>query len=550
MKMNASQAPLFEVTPELGLAIESAAQKAKVSSATIRNWIKTGSIKQNSYGNLDIDSFENFLAPVVGQKKLVGRANKSLKDSHNHEDLSEDFLISLRNVDCDVSSLAKEYESALSDSYRNREGVYYTPPKIVANLLNSVGQSTSSTTFLDPCCGSGNFILRAIELGVEPKNVFGFDTDPVAVELTKRRIFEQTGYKSTNIIVADFFEEALLAGQQKFDVIYTNPPWGKKLEKEVRERLGKAFNAGKSVDTCSIFFFACMNCLDSEGEMGLLLPDSFFNIAAFESARIKALSYEIVRLVDYERPFKGLLTKAFGIVLKKVLQQEQLSPIICETREKQYRRTAESFSKNPKSIINFQCDPVSARVIEHIYSIPHITLNNRAQWGLGIVTGNNEKFFQKAPSEEFIPVVRGADITKNGLLKAEFFIPKDLSLYQQVAPVYLYESKVKLIYKFISSNLCFYCDTQQRYVLNSANLLIPNDDFPISAGQLCDLLNCDFLNWIFSELFKTHKVLRGDLESLPIYPDFFQDDPKFNEERFLNFLSLEQVGNGSYRIKK
>jgi len=76
------------------------------------------------------------------------------------------------------------------------------------------------------------------------------------------------------------------------------------------------------------------------------------------------------------------------------------------------------------------------------------------------------------PSEGYMTVYKGADILSNGLKKPSTYIPNDLSLYQQVAPKHLYEAEVKIICKFISSNLGFFCDTAQRYILNSANMLI------------------------------------------------------------------------------
>jgi site-specific DNA-methyltransferase (adenine-specific) len=243
------------------------------------------------------------------------------------------------------------------------------------------------------------------------------------------------------------------------------------------------------------------------------------------------------------------MTKAFAFILKKRNFDIHSESIICESNNKIYRRSANSFLKNPKSIINFQSDSVSAKIIEHVFSIPHITLSGRAKWGLGIVTGNNEKFSKSNPETGYIPVFRGADIKKNGLLSPNCYIPADLSLYQQVAPVELYQAEVKLIYRFISNDLCFYCDTEQRYVLNSANMLIPNANFPISATQLCALLNSDFLNWLFSELFRTHKILRSDLEALPIHFYYFHKHSSFDEQEFLKFLSIEKLNNETYRIK-
>ena len=101
-------------------------------------------------------------------------------------------------------------------------------------------------TFLDPCCGSGNFIIEAIKKGFAPENVYGFDTDENAVAITKKRIKELCGYESDNIFCEDFLRLQPIANSQqqplsisqifrfsdsqvfKFDYIFTNPPWGKK----------------------------------------------------------------------------------------------------------------------------------------------------------------------------------------------------------------------------------------------------------------------------------------------------------------------------------
>ena len=49
----------------------------------------------------------------------------------------------------------------------------------------------------------------------------------------------------------------------------------------------------------------------------MLLPESFFNVATYEDARVSALSFQIERLSHYGKPFKGLVTGAVGIVLRK-----------------------------------------------------------------------------------------------------------------------------------------------------------------------------------------------------------------------------------------
>ena len=182
------------------MRIEEVAKYFNVSSATIRNWIKTGELLLDSAGYVSKASILALQLNISDKKKLSARANKSQKDSHNHQQLEEKIYQALQTDD--VHQLGNFYEEQLSDSYRNKEGIYYTPTAIVEDLLSA--QNLENKTFLDPCCGSGNFIMRAIELGFKPENIYGIDIDPLAVEITKERIKKETGYITNNIICDDF----------------------------------------------------------------------------------------------------------------------------------------------------------------------------------------------------------------------------------------------------------------------------------------------------------------------------------------------------------
>ncbi|MDM8531178.1 TaqI-like C-terminal specificity domain-containing protein [Anaerolineales bacterium HSG25] len=545
--MKQVQCTLFSDIEDPVLSIADAAKKTGVSSATIRNWIKTGYLELRRKGFVDLKSLDQFIEEVAGREKLNSRANKSLKDSHDHAELEATILKQLSYDNC-TESLGEEYELALSNSHKNKEGVYYTPSLIVNDLFRIPASDTSLRTFCDPCCGSGNFIIRALDLGFSPENLYGYDTDPVAVAITKQRIYKRTGYQSNNVIQKDFLYFATQTKNVAFDFIFTNPPWGKKLQKDKKRFYGKFFHAGKSLDTSALFFFACLGCLKEFGRLGLLLPESFFNISTFEDARAKALTLSLHSLIDYGKAFKGLVTKAQAIVLDKKKPFNNSYQVVCKTGGERFYRSAKTFAKNPKHIFNFHCNKNDSDVISQIFSIPHITLKQRAKWGLGIVTGNNKKFCKEKLEEGYMPVYKGADIKASRLKEASYFIPADLSLYQQVAPIELFQSPEKLIYKFISSNLCFFYDTEKRFILNSANMLIPSCEFPISGRQLCDMLNSNLINWLFRSLFNTHKILRGDLEYLPIHTEYFLTNSKFNEELYLEFLGIEKVNNRTYRI--
>jgi site-specific DNA-methyltransferase (adenine-specific) len=408
----------------------------------------------------------------------------------------------------------------------------------------------SNCKFLDPCCGSGNFLIEAIKSGVAPENIYGFDVDENAVFIAKERIKREFGFETPNIKVGNFLEEAFKLSKEDliFDLIFTNPPWGKKIDKEDKGKFALMYNTGNSLDTTALFMGASLSLLRENGILGFLVQEAFFNITTFEDIRSKIITKKIARFTDYDKAFKGLLTKAQAIIIENTVASPD-DMIECCLKNITFERSLNSFKQNPKHIFNFWTTKQETQVIERLYSTEHTTLKDNAKWALGIVTGNNDNFCSDTQKENYLPIYKGLDITKKGLKEANTFILNDFSKFQQTAPLEMYKAKEKLIYKFISSNLCFFYDTEQRFILNSANLLIPTN-IGITGKQLTDLLNSEILNWLFNKLFSTHKVLRSDLELLPIHIDYFSCYPEFSEINYLNYLKITKTQNGTFGIKE
>mgnify|MGYP003289688528 CR=1 FL=1 len=535
------------------ISLKSAAEQLNVSVVSIHNWIKEGILKTVN-NSLTQECIDDFKREYLNKNKLSSRANKQYKDIHNHNQLTEDISLKV-NSDLSGEELSDCYESSLSESYKNKEGIYYTLQYIVEDMMRDV-VDVEHKTFLDPCCGSGNFIIEAIKKGFSPENVYGFDIDENAVLITKKRIKDLCGYESDNIVCADFLSchPSAISRQfsdsqifrfsdfqiLRFDYIFTNPPWGKKLNKKDKNRYSELYNSGNSSDTSSLFYFASLQMLKENGKIGFLLPDSFFNITTFEDARKSLLSLNIERLIDYGKPFKGLMTKAMAFVAVSCQPSAVSNDVSCEIYDvKKHLRSQESFFDIPKHILNFHIEEKESEIIRHVFSLPHITLKDNADWALGIITGNNNKICRKENRVGLVPIFRGKDIFKDKIAEPSLFIDKNLEGCRQVADLSYYEAEEKIVYRFISNKIICHCDTEQRYILNSANLFILKEGFPLSHKQVADLLNSDFMNWLFRSIFNTHKVLRSDLELLPIWHEYFQKYPEFSEENLKGYLDVE-----------
>lgn len=110
----------------------------------------------------------------------------------------ENYDVSSIGVDFSATNdLLKDlYEKMIPKSIRHSSGEYYTPDWLAKHLIDKTGYTgKKGLRFLDPSCGSGTFIVQAInekikhayENGIDLKieditnNVVGFDLNPIAV---------------------------------------------------------------------------------------------------------------------------------------------------------------------------------------------------------------------------------------------------------------------------------------------------------------------------------------------------------------------------------
>ncbi len=500
------------------LTLTQIATELGVTTDTLRNWQRLGVISLP----ISRSQIATLAKELARQGRLTQRANKLFKESKAR---STAGLVHW-----------SQYESSLSESHRNREGIYYTPNSIILDMFREISQlgveELADKKFLDPCCGAGNFLEEALNLGFKAENIYGFDTDPEAVEIARARV------EGAHIVCGDFLSLAEGLGI-KFDYIYTNPPWGKHLTIQQRREYAKRYGTPLKGDTSGLFIVASLSRLQRGGRMGFLVQEALYNIGSYEWIREIMLSLRIERVIDYDRPFKGLITRAQGVVICNEEASES-SLCECQTSDVTYLRSQWDFISTPKRVINFWTTQPEMEIVEKIFSVPHITLSGSARWGLGIVTGDNRRLCSEVREEGFdVGVVRGSDITKSGIKPPKLFINRDLTRYQQSAPREIYEAPTKLIYKFISSHLLFYVDREQRYPLNSANCVVLDDGFGATPEQVAALLNSRVLNWVFDRLFRSRKILRGDIERLPLHIDYFKHYDLFTDEQYCQFLGVD-----------
>lgn len=149
------------------------------------------------------------------------------------------------------AALGRLYTHALPAEHRAAYGIYYTPPLLVAHLMNRAeraGHRWTRGTTLDPSCGGGAFLVEAANrisralAGADPAIILtalasrlrGWDVDPFAtwlanlsVETSILPLIAQTGRRLGAIAevrdaLGEFADET-----GRYDLVVGNPPFGK-----------------------------------------------------------------------------------------------------------------------------------------------------------------------------------------------------------------------------------------------------------------------------------------------------------------------------------
>lgn len=414
--------------------------------------------------------------------------------------------------DSDNDILGFIYQSLITEGEKNISGQYYTNRSIVEYILNGKALSENET-FLDPCCGSGAFLMGVSTNN--PSNLYGFDINPIAVMIASANLIIKYSeiVFTPNVFCIDYLGKDLLTNSRadipfKFDNIYTNPPWGSD-----KEGLYTAnYPLIKSKERASMVIAESLHRLKENGTLYFLLPTSLLKIKSHNDIRRYILSNTTIHQIDiYKDRFDGVFTDYFSIKLCPQKTQKQSYVVTSDKGSSIVTLPDSDYASGNIAIENFSM--LDNSIISKMESSCNDKLSHSA-WALGIVTGDNKNKVKKEKTEGLEPIYEGKHVTPFKLQDESSYILFDPDNFQQCAKEEYFRAPEKLIYRFIAKYPIVAYDDKQRLCLNSANILIPDLD-SISIKSVAALLNSTLYHYYYSLKFSDIKVLKGNLQELP-----------------------------------
>ena len=447
---------------------------------------------------------------------------------------------------------------------RKASGSYYTPTdivrKMVADVISDMGEAVSGKRLLDPCCGTGNFLIQLPE-NIELRDIYAFDIDLLSVQLARfnlalcRAVRSGCGLDETDIRMICghiacrdflFIEEnpGYMAVSKTaredfmYDVIIGNPPWGYKFDTDMQRYLRKTYKAaaGRGTESYDVFVERALELLRDGGILAFVLPEALFGVKNHSKTRnLIAGSANVQRVSFLGDVFHGVQCPAVVLQLEKSSAPGHSEGAVVENKGRVFVIGVDRPLDGERFVLRLSDEEYRLLCkIEHTDNCA--TLRGQADFALGIVTGDNRRYVSdmsagstgqagaaggvevrmEAGTEAGTEaVVTGPCVHRYRYDEPGKFIPSDLTIYQQAAPAELYHAPEKLIYRFINRQLVFAYDDRQRLTLNSCNVVIPHVP-GLDVKYIMAVLNSRAAQYIYEKRFNAVKVLRSHIEYIPI----------------------------------
>lgn len=169
---------------------------------------------------------------------------------------------------------------------------YYTKSEPILNYMVRMLHWNPDDAILEPCGGDGVFVDKILDFA--PKaNISIFELNPSAATKLRNK------YRHvTNIVIKEtdtLLDESITSCSMKFDKIIGNPPYGARNDEKKKKLLNRLYTDFYKKESYTLFLYACIRCLNENGELSFIIPNTFLSLHRHLSIRKYLLTNTRIR---------------------------------------------------------------------------------------------------------------------------------------------------------------------------------------------------------------------------------------------------------------
>jgi len=217
----------------------------------------------------------------------------------------------------DYALVSRNYEKSLDLEYKKNKGIFYTDIELAGKIIDFL-EIPKDSIILDPCCGTGNFLVAAKNQGYQ--KTYGADIDKKAISLSKKntnitnlKVIDTLANKANNVLSKFKLEEPV-------DVIIGNPPYAPIAKDIIIDTSDYLFLREVKDSGSNLFIAALYRAFDLVKESGIIsyvIPKNFLHVTSYKVLRKMILNEkQIISIVDIGENFKNVRGEQIIITLR------------------------------------------------------------------------------------------------------------------------------------------------------------------------------------------------------------------------------------------
>lgn len=493
------------------------------------------------------------------------------------------------------AELAIDEEDYITDKKRQKKTI-----KDLVDKLDIYRNWLLQLTICDPACGSGAFLNQAldflikehkyidelqaklfgdalvltdIENSILENNLFGVDLNEESVEIAKLSLWLRTAQpnrklndlsgniKCGNSLIDDpeivgnkafdwekEFPQVFAKGG--FDVVIGNPPYVQlsKLETTTQEErnflLDKYQTSAGRLNTYIYFIHLLQLILKDNGFASYIIPNTILTQEYYaETRRLFIEKINLTEVVQYSYlPFADAIVENITLFFRKNMSVKYINITEQTPNDVRVMKTLDTSSIKTahKNIIQLNFSEITNKLDKIENKLDDFVEINQAI----ALKGDKSLSVKNEFKPHYYKLIDGKHINKYLIKWGGDYLEHDLDRIHSCKRKDIFESKEKLFFRRVSSNLIFTFDNEQYFALNTIVVVNLREKVIIPLKALLAILNSKLLNYYYTNKYKSTKTVFSEIQArtvklLPI-PNILENESNYLLEKADQMLSLNK----------